>query len=393
MDLEVGYQVATQPHSAGLQGRPHRALTNEAPGVLGPTAPAPDPTGLRGVKEGVREGTEGVSSPTHPHACTRAHIHVHTRCEHMCTYTQGYTCTHMCTRTHSGHTLLAVVLGCPWMGLGRGDGTLRWDPPDGWPFRPNVPSSAVEGTSLAAARMDGSPLWSRLGALGIGKEQGGAWPSPIQPDPCPSPSTLSRGGLRHLSGAAGGRPGAGAILRLEQALPRAVQDLCPGRSPQQAPEQPGACQGGRGVVQVRKWAWASRPVPWGPAAPRGCRLGWARGTRWAACPSLEQTLQPLCWAGPWRLPGPGGEDCRAGEGCWLALPSFPLGPQAPGRGNKGWIVPCSGPSPQPGAPAWPVGDVPVCSQAGLLWPTCEGPVSGRPWLPASGPGTQEPDPG
>lgn len=104
MDLEVGYQVATQPHSAGLQGRPHRALTNEAPGVLGPTAPAPDPTGLRGVKEGVREGTEGVSSPTRPHACTRAHTcthavraheHVHTGAHrHAQVYTHALRCTH-----------------------------------------------------------------------------------------------------------------------------------------------------------------------------------------------------------------------------------------------------------------------------------------------------------
>lgn len=69
------------------------------------------------------------------------------------------------------------------------------------------------------------------------------------------------------------------------------------------------------------------------------------------------------------------------RGCWLARASFPLGPQAPGgHGNKGWIVPHSGPAPRP--PRCPRGapGVMLAFAAKLL-----GLSAGRPRNSAAGP--------
>lgn len=244
------------------------------------------------MKTRLREGTEGVPSPSHPYA----HWHV-------CTYTQ------VCMRSH------------------RGPGCL-----DDAPGPEHHPRG--EGRSLAASRMGHRPFGHVQEALGSGEVQGGVWaspparqtlPPPIHPQPGKTRALVSGQERREEGGwgeaTDGGQPQPGAV---------AAWGLCSGHGPLQWPSILGAGVGPRPGLPEVGVQGAERCGPPGPG-------------HW--------DLQLLCWARPWRPRGPGG------EGCWLALPSFPLGPKAPGgHGNKGWIVPRSGPAPRPAAaPAGPHG--------------------------------------
>lgn len=173
--------------------------------------------------------------------------------------------------------------------------------------------------------------------------------------------------------AVGLRPQVGALLSLKRGCPRPV--LSP---------QPSAVAQGPGVGPRPRASWCGAPGGGGPWTRRPARV-----PDCARSPSLERTppappLGPaLASAGPWRRGLPGR------QGCWLALPSFPLGPQAQAAaGTKGGLCLVRGrlparPLPLPG----PMGDVCVRSQARLLWPTCQG--SG-----AAGHGTSRgPEPG
>lgn len=99
-------------------------------------------------------------------------------------------------------------------------------------------------------------------------------------------------------------------------------------------------------------------------------------------PSLEQAPE-LPW-GPALAPaGPGSEACGAGEGCWLALPSFPLGPQALGsHRNKEWIVPHSGSALQPAAAR--LGPWVTCAFAATQGSPAEVQGAAQGWRPVPG---------
>ena len=111
--------------------------------------------------------------------------------------------------------------------------------------------------------------------------------------------------------------------------------------------------------------------------------------------SLSTPLGPAC-----ALPGAPSTPLRAQpgvhgpshEGCWLARPHFLLARRLQAAtGTKGGLCLILGLLPaRPLPPRGPGGDVCVCSQARVLWPSSEGSVHGRPRAPAVGPGGWEP---
>ena len=320
------------PTGAGLpwrrQGRPHRAVSQtRLPAVLWPHISCPGPPRKGAWSEDRFEGGDGRGPKRLTPTRTLARVHIHT-------------------------SVRALPPGPRLPGQCR---KPRARPPGG-------------REKLGCVQNGPQTLGHVQGALGSGEEQGGVWASPPAGQTLPPPIHPRPGKTRVLvSGQErseeggwgeamdGGRPQPGAV---------AARGLCSGHGPLQWPSIRGAGVG-----------------PW-PGLPG---VG-VQGTEGCGPPGPGHWyLQLLCWARPWRPRGPGGEGCRAGEGCWLALPSFPLGPKAPGAaGTKGGLCLVLGLLPARPLPLQgPMGDACVWSQARLLRPSCEGSASGRPRAPAT----------
>lgn len=172
-------------------------------------------------------------------------------------------------------------------------------------------------------------------------------------------------------------PGAPSPRARQQAQPATGRTADPfarvrGRAASATLSHPGRqCLGAEGAGRGEGWGAQSRlpsrgtggcgPGLPGPsqtplcAGPEGGEAG-SRPLPGAAPPTLR-------WALPWRPPASGRRACRAGEGCWLALPHFLLARrlQQPQEQRVDcasfWARSLAGPLPLPG----PVGSAHVCS--------------------------------